>query len=224
MNTWHYFLLASRAGVPARWREAFPTGQVLDEAGLMDRLGSTAADGRMVWLGTADVRWQAHLRQILQAWPAERVVLLSSEPNDREGLRAIDEGARGYAHAYAVPELLQEVALVVQHGGLWVGPSLIQRLLGATRVALARRGDPPEDEGATPEPAPALGGLSAREAEVARAVVTGRSNKEVAALLHISERTVKAHLGAVFEKLGVRDRLQLALRLAASAAATDRTA
>jgi len=52
---------------------------------------------------------------------------------------------------------------------------------------------------------------------VARVVSAGRSNKEVAAQLFISERTVKAHLGAVFEKLGVRDRLQLVLRLAASA-------
>ncbi len=59
--------------------------------------------------------------------------------------------------------------------------------------------------------------LSAREAQVARTVLAGRSNKEVAAQLFISERTVKAHLGAVFEKLGVRDRLQLVLRLAASA-------
>ena len=60
--------------------------------------------------------------------------------------------------------------------------------------------------------------LSVREAQVARAVTAGRSNREVAALLFISERTVKAHLGTVFEKLGVRDRLQLVLRLAASAA------
>jgi DNA-binding NarL/FixJ family response regulator len=53
--------------------------------------------------------------------------------------------------------------------------------------------------------------LSARELQVAQAVAEGRSNKEVADLLSISERTVKAHLGAVFEKLGIRDRLQLVL-------------
>jgi DNA-binding NarL/FixJ family response regulator len=51
---------------------------------------------------------------------------------------------------------------------------------------------------------------------VARAVSAGRSNKEVADKMFISERTVKAHLGAIFEKLGVRDRLQLVLRLSAS--------
>ncbi len=51
---------------------------------------------------------------------------------------------------------------------------------------------------------------------MARAVSAGRSNKEVADKMFISERTVKAHLGAIFEKLGVRDRLQLVLRLAAA--------
>ena len=60
--------------------------------------------------------------------------------------------------------------------------------------------------------------VSAREAEVAQAVAAGKSNREVAEQLFISERTVKAHLGAVFEKLGVRDRLQLALRLSGRAA------
>jgi two-component system nitrate/nitrite response regulator NarL len=62
----------------------------------------------------------------------------------------------------------------------------------------------------------AWAGLSSREAQVARLVVEGRSNKEVADSLFISERTVKAHLGVLFDKLGVRDRLQLALRLVAS--------
>ena len=59
--------------------------------------------------------------------------------------------------------------------------------------------------------------LTAREVEVARAVAQGRSNKEVADLMFISERTVKAHLGSIFDKLGVRDRLQLVLHMAAAA-------
>ncbi len=49
---------------------------------------------------------------------------------------------------------------------------------------------------------------------MALAVAEGRSNKEVARQLDITERTVKAHLGAVFRKLGVRDRMQLVLWLA----------
>jgi DNA-binding NarL/FixJ family response regulator len=148
-----------------------------------------------------------------------RVVVLSNAPEQLEGLNALDHGASGYAHAYAVPALLQEVALVVALGGLWVGPELLQRLVGASSAALARiplSAAEPASE-AAPVPANnAWAALSAREAQVARAVTAGRSNKEVASQLFISERTVKAHLSAVFEKLGVRDRLQLVLRLAAS--------
>ena len=55
--------------------------------------------------------------------------------------------------------------------------------------------------------------LSEREVQVARMVAAGASNKEIASRLAITERTVKAHLAASFEKLAVRDRLQLALRV-----------
>ena len=125
----------------------------------------------------------------------------------------MNEGVRGYTHAFAVPALLQEVALVVEHGGLWVGPELLQRLVTATNTALHQRKDPASQAKQAVGNASALSVLSAREAEVARAVAAGHSNKEVADLLNISERTVKAHLGSSFEKLDVRDRLQLTLLL-----------
>ena len=53
--------------------------------------------------------------------------------------------------------------------------------------------------------------LTEREREVAIAVAQGASNKEIARQLDITERTIKAHVGAILEKLGVRDRLQLSL-------------
>ena len=220
MKAQHFFLTSATAAVPDRWREAFPAGQALNAAALQSRLLARLPSQCMVWLSSADAQWPVYLRQILQAQPGARVVLLSSMPEALEGLNALNQGVRGYTHAYGVPALLQEVALVVEHGGLWVGPDLLQRLVGASNTALARLPAPAK----TPAPGPtataaasAWAKLSAREAQVARAVSAGRSNREVADLLFISERTVKAHLGAVFEKLGVRDRLQLVLRLTASA-------
>jgi DNA-binding NarL/FixJ family response regulator len=135
------------------------------------------------------------------------VVVLSSVPEQVEGLRALNAGARGYCHLLAAPVLLQEVAQVVSLGGLWVGPDLVQRLMAATRELLQRSPD-------AVRPAVDLSVLSERELQVARAVAEGQSNREVAEQLHITERTVKAHLGAVFEKLGLRDRVQLVLQLA----------
>ena len=220
MKAQHFFLASASAAVPDCWREAFLAGQALNAAALQSRLLARLPTQCMVWLSSADAQWPDCLRQILQAQPGARVVLLSSMPEALEGLNALNQGVRGYTHAYGVPALLQEVALVVEHGGLWVGPDLLQRLVGASNTALARLPAPAK----TPAPGPtataaasAWAKLSAREAQVARAVSAGRSNREVADLLFISERTVKAHLGAVFEKLGVRDRLQLVLRLTASA-------
>ena len=218
MKTEHLFLSSPAVPasilVPARWREAFPDGKVQPMGDLLSRLRVQPATASLVWLSSAEAQWQDHLRQILQAKPDARVLLLSNAPDEREGLLAINGGARGYTHAHGVPMQLQEVALVAEHGGLWVGPELLRRLVGSTYAALTerRRGEvanPPADH--------AWSSLSAREVQVARAVSAGHSNKEVATLLHISERTVKAHLGAVFEKLGVRDRLQLVLRLSAVA-------
>jgi two-component system nitrate/nitrite response regulator NarL len=221
MSLEHYFLRSPSAPAPERWREAFANGQVLDAPALQSCLRERAPTQCMVWLSSADAHWSLYLRQILQNQPGARVVLLSGMPEPMEGLKALNAGVRAYTHAYAVPALLQEVALVVAHGGLWVGPDLLQRLVGSTSQALARRTAPEQSpvsdaEVATAPVSNVWATLSAREAQVARAVAAGRSNKEVADLLFISERTVKAHLGAVFEKLGVRDRLQLVLRLAAS--------
>ncbi len=206
----HFYLRGPAAPLPERWSEAFALGRVLDATALLAWLRGHSVVHDIIWLSTTDAQWSTHLQQILRAEPAARVVLLSSAPQPQEGLEAINAGVRGYTHNYAVPALLKEVALVVEHGGLWVGPDLLQRLVGSTQTALASRSAP----AANPTGQDALAALSAREAEVARAVSAGHSNREVADLLNISERTVKAHLGMVFEKLAVRDRLQLVLRLA----------
>lgn len=194
---------------PERWLAAFPQGHW----GEWVRLQSEVQAGDVVWLSVGYPLWLEVLAQLLQRQPELRVVVLSAAPDQTEGLRAINQGARGYCHLYAVPELLQEVARVVQQGGLWVGPELVERIVAATRQLLER-----SPAAAQQLPSIDLSALSARELEVAEAVAAGKSNREVAEQLFISERTVKAHLGAVFEKLGLRDRLQLALHLSGRAA------
>lgn len=220
MSTQHFFFSSPAAALPERLHEAFPGITPLSADALLARLPALSALGSLIWLSSADAQWSQGLRQILQAKPDARVVLLSGVPEPAEGLRALNDGARGYTHAYGVPALLQEVALVIEHGGLWVGPDLLQRLVGSTTAALAAQqvvSKAQSSAAATPGNSPnAWTLLSAREAQVAKAVSAGRSNKEVANKMFISERTVKAHLGAIFEKLGVRDRLQLVLHLAAS--------
>lgn len=210
MSTQHIYLCTKLTPMPERLREAFSDVHALEIPALHVRLAAQAAADCLVWLSSADPQWPDQLRQILKVKSDARVALISSMPAQDEGLNAFSAGARGYTHAFGVPALLQEVALVIQHGGLWIGPDLLQRLVASTSIDLAKR-----LPGAS-SPNNAWAALSVREAQVARLVFEGCSNKEVAESMFISERTVKAHLGAIFEKLGVRDRLQLALCLAAS--------
>jgi DNA-binding NarL/FixJ family response regulator len=94
----------------------------------------------------------------------------------------------------------------VQNGGLWIGQEMLRRLVGGTsRILGARSVEQRKNEWSSV--------LSDRETQVARLVASGASNREIAGKLSITERTVKAHLSAVFEKLGLRDRLQLTLRI-----------
>lgn len=193
-----HIFIARPANVSPRWLEAFPEAVVT--AG-QPELGK---DGAFVGLSAELPDWRTRLAALAQKGGCH-LVLLSQQPDDAEALAALELGARGYVHALATPAMLREVDAAIRHGGLWVGPSLMTRLL---RGLSAHPGFPPvEDE--------VLASLSVREREVAEAVAEGLSNKEIASRLEIGERTVKAHLAAVFDKLGVRDRLQLAIKVGA---------
>lgn len=195
-----HLFIAPSGSTSTRWAEAFPESVALGGADCLSALAPTDT----VWLASTLPDWREVLRRAVTAPLQVPVVVLSLQPSQDEALQALELGAQGYCHALAAPGQLREVAVVVRHGGLWIGAELMGRVIGAMRRAL-------------PDQAPeaALERLSPREQEVARAVAAGHSNKEIARLLGITERTVKAHLGTTFEKLGVRDRLQLALRIGA---------
>lgn len=142
----------------------------------------------------SDERW-AELLQGLQ------VLVLSNRPGDEEGRQLLSRGACGYAHAQSSAEVLARMLQSMAGGNIWLGRSLLQRLLRDVDARL------PEAEVDWTEP------LSAREQEVARYASLGDSNAEIAERMSISERTVRAHLSAVFEKLQVQDRLMLTLKV-----------
>lgn len=187
---------------PVSWREAMPDAAILFR-GCSD-VGSDVPG--VIWLRLASGEKPAEVAAGFRVAPEQRLVVLADEPNEALVVEALATGAAGCCNTHAAPEVLRQVGLVVLNGGLWVGQSLLQRLVGATsRVSGRQEKSAKIDE--------ALAGLSDREAEVARLVASGASNKEVARQLDITERTVKAHLTAIFEKLGLRDRLQLSVRL-----------
>lgn len=130
------------------------------------------------------------------------VVVLSAKPNESEAFGVLSVGVRGYCHVESVPEQFIEVAQVVNAGGYWVPPALVQRFATAALSAGSVQ------QQSLPE---GFDRLTEREYQVAMAVGKGLNNKEIATLLGLGERTIKAYLTATFEKLHVRDRVQLAL-------------
>lgn len=132
------------------------------------------------------------------------LIALSDAPSDEQGMAALGAGVAGYCNGHAAPAVLQQVAVTIANGGIWLGQSLLNRMIKNMAQLAARKFTPPSaaDWGKN---------LTEREIAVAQAVATGAHNKEIAGQMNITERTVKAHLGAAFEKLGVRDRLQLTL-------------
>jgi DNA-binding NarL/FixJ family response regulator len=133
-------------------------------------------------------------RAILHEHPETRVVVLTSFGDETRILEAIDAGAQGYLLKHTEPDALID-AVRSAHAGL---APLDPR---AGRVLLDRqRGRQPRG-----------GALSQREREVLEMVTEGMANKQIARRLGISERTVKAHLTSVFQRIGVTDRTQAAL-------------
>ena len=185
---------------PECWNEAFPAAQIVRG----QPAKTVSADLLLIHL-PANAKVDVYLRDVMQHFSCHRYIALSNEPNDDEGVAAFSAGAAGYCNAHAAPEVLHQVAHVVSNGGLWLGRSLLDRFV----FAVSKHQQSPGTVALVLEQA----NLTEREREVTLRVANGVANKEVAFALNISERTVKAHLTSAFKKLGVRDRLQLALLL-----------
>jgi two-component system, NarL family, nitrate/nitrite response regulator NarL len=198
LDTPRHLFLSQNGVVLPRWREAFPAA----EAAKQDEIHRSAIQADLVWLRLQPgLSVAQQLRDLRILANSAVCIALSDTPNDSEALEAFVGGARGYCNTHSTPMLLQQVATVIGQGGMWIGQSLMQRLLSMSQPIgskAAGRSDWAEV-------------LTSRELQVARTLASGASNKEIAGLLGITERTVKAHVGAILEKLDVRDRLQLAM-------------
>jgi two-component system, NarL family, response regulator LiaR len=136
------------------------------------------------------------MQALRQTLPEARVIVLTSFADDDRLLPAIQAGAAGYLLKDAQPGELDRAVRAAHAGEAILDPAVAARLVDALAQEPAS------------EP---VGRLTPREREVLGLIAQGRSNKLIARELEISEKTVKAHVGHVLEKLGVSDRTQAAL-------------
>ena len=133
---------------------------------------------------------------VLEQQPGTHVLVLTSFSEQRWILEALEAGAEGYLLKQSEPEVILAGIRSVVSGGSPLDPK-------AARVLLTQRRTSPAMAAASP--------LTDREEEVLTMVGDGLPNKLIARRLGISERTVKAHLTSIFQRLGVSDRTQAAL-------------
>jgi len=145
----------------------------------------TLMDLRMPVLGGVDA-----IAQIRQQFPDARIIVLTTYDGDEDIYRALQAGAQGYLLKDMFFEELEDAIRKVHAGARSLPPVVAERL------------------------AERMGGseLTVRELEVLQEIVNGKSNKEIASALRISEATVKSHINNILGKLGVTDRTQAATR------------
>lgn len=200
-------LVTEDLGLLAHWQSTFGKRNARQATSLVE-ISKRQRDAPVtIWVdestpgltGWRDERWQG-----LFALDHVRIVAASSNPNDEKAIQALDAGCAGYCHAFATSTTLKQVQQVIDAGQVWIGKNLMQRLLHGTSRLAVKQDNITSDWSRD---------LTEREREVAVLAANGASNLVIAAGCGITERTVKAHLSAVFAKLNITDRLQLALRV-----------
>ncbi len=140
-------------------------------------------------------------RRIAEAFPAIKIVMLTVSERDDDVHEALKAGALGYVLKGVGGAELVRVVRDAAKGSAYVSPELAARLLkevGEPSVKAAR-------------PADLLATLTAREREVLEHVADGKSNKEVARVLDLQEKTVKHYMTNILKKLRVRNRVEAAI-------------
>jgi DNA-binding NarL/FixJ family response regulator len=164
----------------------------------VELVASTVPDVILMDLSMPDGDGVEATRQIVAAGSPTRVVILTSFGEESRIVDALNAGAQGYLLKHIDPDDLLDAVRSAAKGDAPLDPRAGRVLLEQRRVAT----DPTTH-----------GGLTDREREVLGLVGQGLANKQIARRLGISERTVKAHLTSVFQRIGVTDRVQAALWL-----------
>ena len=137
-------------------------------------------------------------REIRSEMPATRVVMLTSYPDEEAVLSAIVAGASGYLLKQVRARDLVAALEVVGNGGSLLDPAVTERVL--ERIRRVAASDEPDE----------LAGLTTQERKILALVAEGKTNKEIAAEVYLSDKTVKNYVSSILSKLNLQRRAQAA--------------
>lgn len=138
-------------------------------------------------------------RQIAKSLPKTKILILTVHENDQLATEILNAGATGYLLKDAASEELIAAIRAVYRGDSYLSPSIAKRVI-AQYLDFARGKVPPEEK---------FSDLTAREREILQLIAEGYSNKEIAQMLYISEKTVKTHRENIMRKLDLHSVAEL---------------
>jgi DNA-binding NarL/FixJ family response regulator len=171
-------------------------GQAEDGAAAVETVAATDPQVVLMDLNMPRLDGAEATRRIRADHPQTQVVVLTAYSDDESIIGALQAGALGYLTKDATRAEIGRAVLAAAAGQAVLDPAVQQRLL----LAAARAPAPQPDQDHDPDE------LTPRESDVLRLIAEGKSNREIARALYVSEATVKTHVNRIFAKTGSRDR------------------
>jgi two-component system, NarL family, nitrate/nitrite response regulator NarL len=182
--------------------------EVVGEAGdgreVLDRVQELDPDVLLLDLRMPNLDGLSALQALQQTNKRTRVIVLTASEDKNEFVQAMKLGCSGIVLKQTAPDLIVKSIRKVHAGEIWLDSHTTAAVMRQFQTGTEASGT---SQGKGRERSP----LSAREREIVALVAQGYKNKEMAEKMFISEQTVKNHLHNIFDKLGVSDRLELAL-------------
>jgi len=195
-----------RRGMGHVVRECFTDAEVTEAAGAaeaLEMMSASEADIALVDVRMPEADGLELLHDMKARWPDLPVIMLTSFDHAQYVRRALAEGAAGYMLKDATPDdLEQAIRIALSGGGNVLSPRVIQNLFENMEGGSA------SEDG---HPSRSPGNLTQRETDIMAHLSEGKSNRDISRALFLSEKTVKAHLAAIFRKLAVTNRTQAAM-------------
>ena len=178
-------------------------GEAGDGREVLERVQELEPDVLLLDLRMPNLDGLSALQALQQSNKSTRVIVLTASEDKNEFVQAMKLGCSGIVLKQTAPDLIVKSIRKVNSGEIWLDSH--------TTAAVMRQFSSPAELAAAGGKGRERSPLSQREREIVALVAQGYKNKEMAEKMFISEQTVKNHLHNIFDKLGVSDRLELAL-------------